>query len=48
VNDPNDVPIAMNLSTGHDAFLKKRLGVMSFDEEGLFEIRLRWLTGLAN
>lgn len=48
VNDPNHVAIGMNLGTGHDAFRKKPLGVMSFDKEGLFEIRLRRFTGLAN
>jgi hypothetical protein len=38
----------MNLGTGHDAFRKKPLGMMSFDQEGVFEIRLRGFTGLAN
>jgi hypothetical protein len=38
----------MNLGTGHDAFRKKPLGMMSFDEEGAFDIRLRGSTGLPN
>jgi hypothetical protein len=38
----------MNLGTGHDAFRKKRLGMMSFNEEGEFEIRLSGLAGLAD
>ena len=48
MNDPNHVVIAMNLGTGHDAFRKKPLGMMSFDEEGVFEIGLRGFTGLPN
>jgi len=38
----------MNLGTRHDAFRKKPLGMMSLDEEGVFEIRLCGFTGLAN
>jgi hypothetical protein len=48
MDDPRHVPIAMNLGTGDDAFRKKPFGVMSFDEEGVFEVRLRGSTGLPN
>ena len=48
MNDPNHVSIGMNLGTGHDAFGKKPLGMMSFNEEGVFEIRLSGFAGLAD
>jgi len=38
----------MNLGARHDAFRKKPLGMMSFDEESVFEIRLRGFTRLAS
>jgi hypothetical protein len=38
----------MNLGARRDAFRKKPLGMMPFDQESAFEIRLRGFTGLAN
>ena len=48
MNDPRYIPITMNLGTGHDAFRKEPFGMVSFDEECVFAIRLRGFTGLAN